>query len=107
MKQKILLALMLLTAAFSAHAYDFEVDGIYYDIYEDEAIVTGKTFPNDANEGNYYSGEIVIPETVIYDYTTYPVTAIGPYAFRYCEGVSSVTIPNSVTSYYGICIRIL
>ena len=39
-----------------------------------------------------------IPETVTYNETTYDVTSIGDYAFRFCDGLTSVTIPNSVTS---------
>ena len=39
------------------------------------------------------SGDIVIAST----YNGYPVTYIGDYAFYYCAGLTSVTIPDSVT----------
>ena len=91
MKQKILLFLVLLTAAFSVHAYDFEVDGIYYNINGDKAIVT-------YSNGSSYSGTIVIPETVTFDGTTYTVTAIEDYAFLGCPFLTNVIIPNSVTT---------
>lgn len=91
MKQIIILFLVLLTAAFGAHAYDFEVDGIYYDIYEDEAIVS-----YDESVGPLYSGTVVIPETVTYDGTTYTVTGIKDGAFMGCTELTNVTIPNSV-----------
>ncbi len=91
MKQKIILFLVLLTAAFCAHAYDFEVDGIFYDINEDKAIVS-----YDESVGPLYSGTVVIPETVTYDGTTYTVTAIKDGAFLYCTELTNVTIPNSV-----------
>ena len=47
---------------------------------------------------NEYSGNVVIPSSVEYQGNTYSVTSIGYYAFFYCTGLTSVTIPNSVTS---------
>lgn len=93
MKQKFLLFLVLLTAAFSVHAYDFEVDGIYYNIDGDKAIVTYET-----SSYNSYSGTVVIPKTVSNAGTTYIVAAIGDLALANCSGLLSVTIPNSVTT---------
>ena len=77
--------------SISASAYRIEVDGIYYDIAENNATVTyGYNY--------YYSGNIVIPESIIYNNSKYSVTSIGNYAFEECTGLTSVTIPNSVTS---------
>lgn len=45
-----------------------------------------------------YSGDVVIPEKVVFDGEEYTVTRIGNYAFGYCYDLTSVTIPNSVTS---------
>ena len=47
---------------------------------------------------NEYTGNLVIPEYVTYNGTTYPVTGIHSSAFDSCSGVKSVSIPNSVTS---------
>lgn len=44
-----------------------------------------------------YVGNVVIPESVEYNGNNYPVTSIDHKAFQY-SGVTSVTIPNSVTS---------
>ena len=86
----IILLLALLLPATAA-AYDFEVDGIYYNINGNNATVTSNTYKT-------YSGDIVIPETVTYNGTTYLVTFINHAAFYECTGLTSVTIPNSVTS---------
>ena len=47
---------------------------------------------------NEYSGSVVIPESVTYNGKAYPVTGIFSTAFYSCTGLTSITIPNSVTS---------
>ena len=83
--------------ALSATAYNFEVNGIYYNINGTEATVTYKKYSN-YNYTSDYSGSVIIPATVTYAGTTYSVTAIGDFAFCECPGLTSVTIPNSVTT---------
>ena len=82
----LLLLAILLPALATAH--DFEVDGIYYNINGNEATVT---FGD-----NKLTGSVIIPAAVTYDGITYPVTAIDHLAFRYCTGLTSIDIPNSV-----------
>ena len=93
---------MFVVTTFSAFAYDFSAvapsgQTLYYNIVSGNAEVT---FQNTSNP--YYSayptGSLVIPTSVTYGGTTYSVTSIGDYAFRYCSGLTSVTIGNSVTS---------
>ena len=88
-------SLMLLAVSALSWAYDFKVDGIYYDINRDGRSVT-VTYKNDTYGS--YSGSVVIPATVIYGRTYYDVTDIGDDAFHGCSSLTSVTIPNSVTS---------
>ena len=89
--------MVALLCSVAASAHDFKVDGIYYNISGDEAIVTYRG--NDSWEYKYeYSGDVVIPSSVSYNRKTYSVTSIGNYAFEYCSGLTSVTIGNSVTS---------
>ena len=93
-KTTFLLLALLLPA--TATAYDFEVDGIYYFIYNNEAIVTnGNSWGWDWEYGSY-AGDVTIPETVTYDGTTYSVTGISSSAFANCNELTSVSIPNSV-----------
>ena len=51
---------------------------------------------------NEYTGDVTIPATVTYNGKTYSVTSIDGLAFYECSSLTSVTIPNSVTS-IGIC----
>ena len=45
-----------------------------------------------------YEGDIIIPETVVFNERTYRVTSIGKEAFAFCYPLTSITIPNSVKS---------
>ena len=99
--------LSFLIAAFlpmAGHAHDIAVanaDGvtIYYRYINNgtelEVTFQGETYSSFWNE---YQGNVVIPEEVTYMDRTRKVTSIGDYAFFYCSGLTSVTIPNSVTS---------
>ena len=86
----ILLATML---PLVASAYDAEIDGIYYNFNGDEAEVTFKDW-----DFYSYSGDVVVPESVEYKGKTYQVTAIGDYAFSYCDELASCTLPEGIKS---------
>ena len=45
-----------------------------------------------------YSGNVIIPATVVYQGVEYSVVVIDNYAFNDCSNLTSVTIPESVTS---------
>ena len=87
-----LLSVCLSAPAAWAYDYDFEADGIYYNILSsDDKTVEVTTSPNYS-----YSGDVTIPETVTNEGSEYRVTAIGERAFAYCDGLTSVTIGESV-----------
>ncbi len=98
--KKILLAWACLLLPFVAHAYDFEVDGIYYDITSDSTVAVTYLYDYRYNE-SAYSGDIVIPDTVTYNSVKYSVTSIRNMAFSYCTELTGITIPNSVTAIGG------
>ena len=47
---------------------------------------------------NGYEGDIIIPETVVFNERTYRVTSIGEGAFYHCESLKSIIIPDSINS---------
>ena len=98
--QKLLTLIAVLSVSVSVYAYDFEANGIYYNILsaQDKTVeVTYKEYSN-ATYKSDYSGDMVIPEQAQYNEELYSVTSIGLYAFVGCDGLTSVTIPKSVTS---------
>lgn len=93
----VLIAQLCSTTVLASDAFDAKIDGIYYKFNGLEATVTEK----DSNwnpETHYsdYTGDIVIPESVVYNDVTYRVTSINRYAFCDCD-ITSVTIPKTVT----------
>ena len=88
--------LLALVATTSLWAHNFEVDGIFYDIIDEnnvEVTYKGSDYDSCRNE---YSGEVTIPETVTYNGKTYAVIRVGDDAFYYCSSLISILIPNSV-----------
>lgn len=92
--RQIILSLLIMICNVT-FAYDFEVDGLCYNIIGgDNVEVTYRSY-----EGGSYSGTLQIPEVVTYGDHTFHVTAIGYLAFYNCSGlVGELIIPNSVTS---------
>ena len=100
------LLLTLLCLSLSAWAHDAEVDGIFYNL--DAANKTATVTFKGKYSGSYYdeySGDVVIPETVIYNGITYSVTSLGYECFRDCSSLTAITIPNSVKSLEKWCFR--
>ncbi len=97
MKQFIKTAILLLALLLplTATAADFVVDGICYNIHGNEAAVASRRVPGFLFIG--YSGDVVIPATVTYDGTTYPVTSIEAIALYGSTELTSIVVPNSVT----------
>ena len=68
---------------------EFIVNGVKYNIINEKEVKVAN---------NFYTGDVVISSTVSAFGTTYSVTTIGREAFYGCEGLTSVTIPDGVTT---------
>ena len=66
---------------------------LYFNYIEKGKVAEVIAKPN----GQKYEGTVIIPSTVIYEGEEFTVTKIADNAFQYCDGLNSVTIPNSVT----------
>lgn len=86
-----LVAMLLASLPASAYDYDFEVDGIYYSVISLTDLTCKVVHGDDT-----YEGEVVIPSEVDYKGRKLTVSEIGKDAF-YWSGVTSVSIPESVT----------
>lgn len=84
---------MALMSFLPASSYDFEVDGIYYNILSAADLTCEVTSSPDK-----YTGTVKVPSTVGYKSKDLTVTAIGEKAFEDCSDLIIVEIPESVTT---------
>lgn len=96
--KKIALACLFFLAASVASANSFEYEGAYYHIISSTDLTCEITYKEPFKETETYIGDIVIPETVGYNGNVYKVVGIDNYAFYNCSGLTSITIPEGVTS---------
>lgn len=94
---KVLLKILFFVCTFltslCAHAYDFEVDGIYYNV------ISFTDFTCRVTSGtSKYSGNVTIPSKVKYNNRELSVISIEEKAFYDCKKLTSIVIPNSVSS---------
>lgn len=115
----IIFVLLCLTT-IKAYSYDIEHNGIFYNLNDKYATVT---YPNDTEptkvSPSKYTGNIDIPDSILYEGKKYAVASIGNRAFynssithiklpsclltinkeclSMCNKLKSITVPNSVT----------
>ncbi len=99
----ILFTMLMSMVGVETFAHDFAVaneDGvtIYYIKTNSTEVAVSYCGSNFNSVSNEYTGNVVIPESVTYDGTTYSVTSINSSAFAYIEDMTSITIPASVMS---------
>ena len=110
------MTLILFCPSYASY-HDVKLNGIYYKINKNtkEAKVVANVEKSDTVFGETgwdivhpsYIGDVVIPESFVYDGTIYTVTSVDGFswsngyyfsrgAFEMCDGLTSVTIPKTV-----------
>ena len=85
---------MLMPLLIDAQA-KVEIDGIRYNL---DASTQQAEVTTHSNGIGYYSGSVTIPTIVTYEGVDYNVTSIESDAFSNCSNLTSITIPEGVTS---------
>jgi len=98
----LLFVLSSFCVAINVDAYSFEVNDIYYLINSNNpsevSVTYAAEYDDEANGYSIYMDDVVIPETVTHEGSTYTVTAINDHAFYGSRWLSSVSLPATVRS---------
>ena len=106
MKNKLFLFILILLPMI-ASAYDAQINGIYYNLDTETKTATVTFESSESVPGGMgysigyssdYEGDVIIPDAVTWNGVSYKVTTISDGAFRGCSGLTSITIPSSITS---------
>lgn len=93
--QKIFIILLSVSYNNSLFANEFELDGIFYSIIDNNSHEVA------VEKGGQYNGYINIPSTIEYNGQIYTITSIGQGAFYRCKDLISVTLPATLKSIGG------
>ena len=91
---KTLILLICASFATTASAYDFYVNGIYYNQYTLSSVEV--TYKN--TDYNSYSGSVTVPSSITVNGKTYAVIRIGDHAFDKCTNLTSLTLPEGIST---------
>ena len=92
--QKLWISITMLCLSFTASAYDFEIDGICYNVIDPAELTCGVCATTESLD---CSKEVVIPSQVSFLGKTLTVVSIMDEAFKF-SGIVSISIPNTCTS---------
>jgi len=84
------LTLMLSMLSVSVSAYDFEIDGMYYNVLSIDTLTVEVTYGE-----NKYSGNIVVPSQINFKDRIFKVIRIGEKAFYECQ-IQSIFLPETI-----------
>ena len=80
---------LIYTCSTVANAAEFEIDSLRYQTTGANTVKVIKHIYKN------FTGEVTVPETVVYNQKIYTVTEIGDFAFNY-DNSTSITLPNTI-----------
>lgn len=92
MKQILPVFIVLFAASAKVSAYDFEYNGIYFNVLSVKDKTVEVTWSQDK-----YTGDVTVEDKAVFEGTTYTVTGVGKGAFHNCPGLISVKLPQTVS----------
>lgn len=101
---RFIVSALALAAIGTASAYDFEVDGIYYNVLSFTDKTCEVTRGTDSGN-NVYSGDIVVPATATINGRELNVVAVGASAFANSPNLKTVILPESITEVGGAAFK--
>lgn len=96
---KSILMCLSLFVCMTASAYVFNagfIDGVYYNLNTTDNTASVTCLYKNNRNASAYRGKVVIPSSIYYSGDIFSVTSIDRYAFQYCSGLTSITIPPSI-----------
>ena len=93
----IVAGIALMPAAMSFAEVPTDVSGKHYRLDEQRQTAELTYLSYDSLNIDAYRGELEVPTEVQVDGAQYRVTGVTPFACVYCEGLTSVTLPEGVT----------
>ena len=107
---KILMLITFLSTSISALSYDFEVDGLYYNIVSTVDRTVALTYKESVKVNGYYGGYndfseevLIIPSTVDYLGQSLKVIGVDIQAFEYNTSIKKLIIPKTIQWLHQEC----
>ena len=94
MRNKLFTLFIALGTFSNVSAYDVVIDNIYYNL--DKTTKTAEVTYNRLHNMYDYSGDIVIPSTIVDSGETYTVTGVGTKAFYFPKDMKSIVLPSTL-----------
>ena len=95
--KKVLLFAISFILNLTGYAYDFESGGMYFNIISASDKTVSLTYKDE--NYNTYSGDVVIPGSVIYNDMEFTVENVDYRTFRECSNLKSITLPKGLKNF--------
>lgn len=93
--KRLLFCMLVFLVPSNLFSFDFELDGIYYNIKNDSEVEV--TYGSSRDGVKVYPSIVAIPSKVTWKGTEYKVTTIGQKSFSNCKTLEYIYIPSSIS----------